>query len=632
MFDLVAKYRKWIMIGLFVLIIPPFALFGMDQYFRDGGSAQTVATVGDYQITEQEFSQALRERQEQLRAMSGGRIDPALLDSPEQRFATLEGLVRQRILVDHAVRSGLGVTAEQLRQFIAQAPIFQENGQFSMERYQQFLKERGTTAGMFENRLRQDIMLALLNQAYAGTSFVPRTVAERLLRLTQQQREVSRAQVSPDAFVAQVKLEDGAAKKYYDQQQDEFRIPEQVRIEYVTLSAETIASNVAVDPAEAKKYYEQNQRQFAVPETREASHILIAVDTSAGEAEKKKARALAEQISAELKKDPARFAELAKKHSQDPGSAAKGGELGSFSRGSMVKAFDDAVFTMKPGEISAPVETEYGFHIIKVTGVQPGQARSFADARADIEKELRKNVAGRTFAETAEKLNNIVFEQGDSLAGAAELLKQAPQKSGWITRTGAEDAKLNNPKLLQAIFSDEVLNNKRNTEAIEIAPGVIVAARIVEHKPAAMRPFDEVKAAIEKKLVETRASQLAAQEGRRQLEALRQGQDVKVSWSSPQLVSRTDTKGYPEPVLRQVFKADTAKLPAYTGVEAPGGGFTLLKVTRVIDPEKIDRAQQNSLSEGVAQLLGEEHFAAYVESLKKKSKVRINKEQFERKS
>ena len=632
MFDLVARRKKWIMIGLMVLIIPPFALFGIDQYIREGVSAQTVATVGDYQITDQEFSRALRDRQEMLRNMSGGKIDPALLDSSEQRFDVIDTLVQQRVVIGQGLRSGLGITTEHLRGYIAQVPVFQdENKQFSRERYQEFLRAREMTAPMFENRLRHDLMIALLKDAYTETSFVPRTVAERLARLTEQQREVSRAVVSPEKFASSVKLEEGAAKKYYDEHQSEFRIPEQVRVEYVTLSAESMLALVQVDPNEVKKFYEQNQRQFGTAESRQASHILIAVDKSAPDAEKQKARALAESIATELKKSPARFAELAKKHSQDPGSAAKGGELGSFSRGAMVKAFDDAVFSLKPGEVSAPIETEYGYHVIRVTGVAPGEMKSFDQARPEIERELKKVGAARTYAETAEKLNNLVFEQSDSLKGAAELLKQAPQKSGWITRSGAEDARLGNPKLVQAIFSDDVLNGKRNSEAIEVAPGTIVSARIVEHKPSAMRPFDEVKADIDKKLLETRATQLAAQDGRQKLEALRQGKDAQLSWSAPALVSRADPKGLPQPVLRQVFKAESAKLPSYTGVEVPGEGFVLLRISKVVEPTTVDKAQQNQLAEGLAQLLGEEHFAAYVASLKQKTKVKVNKEQIERK-
>jgi peptidyl-prolyl cis-trans isomerase D len=630
MFDLVQRNKRIIQIVLAIIILP-FAFFGVDSYFRDGASGRAIAKVGDYEISEQEFTNALRDRQEALRNMSGGRIDPALLDSPELRFSVLDALVRQRVLLDHALRSGMTVSTDQLRGYIAQAPDFHgEDGQFSIARYEQILKGRGESVSMFENRVRNQVLTGQLSEAYSATSVVPRTVAERLLRITEQKREVSRAIISPDRFVAAVKLEDDAAKKYYDGHQDEFRIPEQVRVEYVTLSLDSLLPQIQVDAAEVKKFYDEHQRQFGIPESRQASHILIAADKSASEEARKKARALADQIYNEVKKNPAAFPELAKKHSQDPGSAAKGGDLGSFGRGSMVKAFDDAVFNMKVGEISAPVESEYGYHVIRVTGVTPGQLKSVDQARPEIEKELKKQVAGRRFAELAESFNNTVFEQSDSLKPAAELLKTAPRTSGWITRNGAVDAQLNNPKLIQAIFSEDVRVNKRNTEAIEIAPGTIVAARVSEYKPSALKPFSDVQASIEKTLVQNRASQLAAQDGRRQLEELRQGKAPQLSWDAPQLVSRIDPKGMPEPVVRQVFKADAHKLPSYTGVEAPGGGFMLLKITRVEEPQKIDAAQQKSLSEGLAQLTGDEQFAAYMASLKQKAKIKLDKDQFEK--
>jgi peptidyl-prolyl cis-trans isomerase D len=630
MFDLVQRNKRIIQVVLAIVLLP-FAFFGMESYFQDRGSARGVAKVGDYEITEQEFGNAIRERQDQIRNMAGGRIDPALLESPELRMSVLDSLVRQRVLIDHALRSGMTVSPEQLRTYITQAPVFQEDGKFSMSRYEQFLKGRGESATMFENRVRQELLLGQVAEAYVGSSIVPRSVAERLLRITEQQREVSRAVVSPDKFVAAVKLEDDAAKKYYDGHQDEFRLPEQMRVEYVVLSMDAVAPQIQVPEADAKKFYESNQRQFGVAETRQASHILIAADKSAGDDAKKKARAQIEQISAELKKNPAAFAELAKKYSQDPGSAAKGGELGSFGRGSMVKAFDDAVFSMKVGEISAPIETEYGYHIIRVTGVTPAQMRSFEQARPEIEKELRKQQAAQRFAQLAETFNNTLFEQADSLKAAAEAIKATPQTSGWVSRAGGKEPLLNNPKVIQAIFSDDVKLNKRNTEAIEVAPGVVLGARVVEHKPSTMQAFADARPVIEKKLVSTRASQLAAQEGRKQLDALRQGKDADVSWDAPQLVSRADNKGLPEPVLRQVFKADASKLPAYTGVEAPGGGFVLLKVTRVVETDKTDKAQAKSLSEGLAQVVGEEQFKAYLESLKQKAKVKLEKEQIEKK-
>jgi peptidyl-prolyl cis-trans isomerase D len=243
---------------------------------------------------------------------------------------------------------------------------------------------------------------------------------------------------------------------------------------------------------------------------------------------------------------------------------------------------------------------------------------------------LKKQRAGRDFAQLAEQFNNTVFEQSDSLKPAAELIKQTPRSSGWITRTGTQEPRLNNPKLLQAIFSEDVLVNKRNTEAIEVSPGTLVAARVIEHKPARVQPFEDVKDVVRSKLVQNRATELAAQEGRERLEQLRQGKDAQVGWSTPQLVSRGDPKDLSDPAVRQVFKADSAKLPSYAGVEAPGAGFTLFRITRVMEPQKVDTAQQKQLSESLAQIIGEEQFVVYLSSLKSKAKVSLNKEQFEK--
>jgi peptidyl-prolyl cis-trans isomerase D len=630
MFNLVERNKRIIQIILAIIILP-FAFFGVDSYFRDSATGQTVAKVGDSEISQQEFQQAMRDRQEQLRNAGGGRIDPALLDSPELRFAVLEGMIQQRLLVRQGLRNGVTVTDDQLRAYIAQAPIFHgDDGKFSMARYEQFLKAQNQNAAMFENRVRRDLILMQMSEAYQQSSFVPRTVSDRLYRITEEQREVSRAVVAPDKYASQVKIEPDEARKYYDSHQDEFRIPEQVRVEYVALTLDALLPQIQLEQQEVKKYYDEHQREYGVPESRQASHILIAVDRSAGEEAKQKAKAQAERIAAELKQNPASFAELAKKHSQDPGSAAKGGDLGTFSRGAMVKAFDAAVFSMKPGEISAPVETEYGYHIIRVTGVAPGQIKPFEQVRPEIENELKKQRAGRRFAELADQFNNTVFEQSDSLKPAADLIRQTPQTSGWITRTGTQEARLNNPKLIQAIFTEDVLVNKRNTEAVEVSPGTIIAARVIEHKPARVQPFDDVQDAVRAKLLQSRTSQLAAQEGREQLEQLRQGKGVQPGWGTPQLVSRADPKGLTEPALRQVFKTDSTKLPGYAGVEVPGGGYMLLRVSRVVEPQKIDTAQQKQLSESLAQIVGEEQFNVYLASLKSKAKVSLNKEQFDK--
>lgn len=631
MFDIVHNNKRLLQIILAIVLLP-FAFFGMDSYFRNSDSAQGLATVGDYRISQREFNDALRERQDAIQRMLNGRADAALLDNAELRLSVLEGLIQQRLLLNQAVHAGMVVSDQQLQGVIGELPLFQDEGKFSFERYQQFLKSQGMTPSMFENRLRYDLILQQADDAYSDSVFVPRTVADRLLRLSEQQREISQYAVTPEKFLAQVKLEADAAKKYYDGHPEEFRIPEQARVEYVALSADSLSSRVQVDPAEVEKYYEGHRAQYEVKETRQASHILISIDPGASAEAKQKARAKAEEVYAELKRDPGKFAELAKKYSQDPGSAANGGDLGFFSRGSMVKPFDDAAFQMKVGEISMPVESQYGYHIIRLTAIKPGQVKSLSEVRGQIEAEIRKQLANRKFAETAENFNNIVFEQSDSLKPAAELAKTEIRKSGWITREHADDARLGNPKLLQAIFSEDVLKNKRNTEAVEVAPGVLVAARVAEYKPASVQPFGEVSAAIARKLALQQAGQLAVQDGRDRLGKLKQGKDAQVTWGAPQLVSRNDAKGMSEPVLRQVFKADAGKLPAYTGVDDPRGGFVLIRISRVVEPGKPAADKQKALTEGLQLAVAREEMSAYVASLRQKADVRIGKDLFEKKN
>lgn len=633
MFDLVHKHKRLIQ-GILFLIFLPFAFFGIDSYFRFSDAGQAVARVGDYRISQQEFSQALRERQQAIQRMMQGRVDPALLDNPELRYGTLESLIQRRVLLDRALRAGMTSSDAQLKSVIGELPVFQdESNQFSPARYEQFLRAEGMTPAMFEARLRQDMILQQLSDGYAGSHFVPRTVTERLARLAEQQREVSHYTITPEKFTAQVKLDAEAAKQYYDANQSEFQIPEQVRVEYVTLSLESLLPRIQLDPAEVRKFYEGQRGQFEVKEARRAAHILVSVDPGAGADARQKARAKAGGIYQQLVQKPASFAELARQHSQDPGSAASGGDLGLISRGAMkdVPEFEEALFKLKPGEISPPVESKLGFHIVRLTALQPAQVKSLEEVRAQIEIELRKQLAAKKFAEAADHFNNLVYEQSESLKPAAELIKMAPQQSGWIARGRADNALLGNPKLLQAIFSDEVLKNGRNTEAVEVAPSTLVAARVIEHKPASMQPFAEVRAAVENKLSLREAGRLATQEGRNQLEQLRQGKDVRIAWSAPQLVSRAEHKGLGEPTVRQAFKTDVAALPAYAGFEPPQGGYTLLRISRVQEAENIPPEKRKAFAEALRQVLGQEELMAYVASLKQKADIKISKEQLEKK-
>jgi peptidyl-prolyl cis-trans isomerase D len=291
---------------------------------------------------------------------------------------------------------------------------------------------------------------------------------------------------------------------------------------------------------------------------------------------------------------------------------------------------------MKPGDISQPVETEFGYHIIRLTNVRGGKAKSFEEARPEIEADLKKQQAGRKFAEMSESFSTTLFEQSDSLKPAADLIKAVPQKSGWISRNGGDSPLLANPKLLNAVFSEDVLNNKRNSEAIELAPGVLMAARVIEHKPSVIQPFDQISAALTKKLTQQQAGQLAAQDGRARLTALREGKDLgkdaQVTWSAPLLASRGDPKGVPVEALRQAFKTDVSKVPAYAGVEVAGGSYMLVRISKVQDAGEGAKDKQNAIAQTLRQVAGQAELAAYLASLKQKSDVKIRKDQIEKKS
>lgn len=627
MFDFVYRHRRALQLILALIIIPPFAFFGVDSYLRNSDAVAPIATVNGQSIGQQEFNISLRERQEMMQNMSGGKMDAAMLDSAEMRFAVAESLVTQKVLLQHGSRSGLLATDQQLQSLLSQVPALQEAGKFSHERYEQFLKSRNRTAVDFEMELRRDMVLQQVNDAYGESNFLPRTVVQRLSRLMETQREASTYTLVPDKFVAKVAIEADAVKKYYDSQQAAFRTPEQVRVEYVVLSIDALLPAVKVDPEEVKRAFDDQAKRVQVQESRQASHLLIAVDAKATAEEKQKARAKAADLLKQVKAKPASFAELAKANSQDPGSAANGGDLGSFKRADMTKAFADAAFGMKVGDISDLVETEYGLHIIKLTGITEAKAPTFEAMRGQIETDLKRAAAGKDFAAKAEQFNDLVFTQSESLKPAADLAKSAVQQSDWFSRNMAGDARLKHPKLQQAIFSDDVLKNKRNTEAVEVTPGTLVAARLLEHKPSVVRPFDEVKAGIETRLTQQRAAQLAAQEGRALLESLRQGKPAEVAWSAPQMVNFSSRiKGLDEEVQKQILRADSTKLPAYAGVESPAG-YTLIRITRAIEPEKIDAEKEKNLAQAMQQAQGQEQNAAFLASLKQKADVKIRKEQ-----
>ena len=618
--------RKTMVQVILALITLPFAFFGVDYYFRGADRTQDMASVSGHAITQQEFAEAIRDQQERMRQVAGRNFDPSVFDDPEVRYSVLEQLINQRLLQEQARRDRFRVSDTQLAQFISEIPAFQEDGKFSHVRYERLLESQNRTPAAFERDVRQQLTLAPLQEPVAGANIVARTNVERYLGLLDQRREVAAAVIELDPYLKAVKVEDDAVKAFYDANTGAFQVPEEVKLEYVMLTPEALAAQTNVDAAEVRKQYDDNPRQYGKPEERQASHILITVKPDATDADKAAARKSADELAAQAKKNPAQFAELAKKSSQDPGSAEQGGDLGFFARdGSMVKPFEDAVFSMKTGEITGPVQSNFGWHIIKLIAVQPGKQQSFDEVKGQIEQDLKRQRAMRKFAEAADQLQNLVYEQADSLQPVAKALNLTVQTTPAMTRAQVQALARNNAKFVQAIFSPDSLQAKRNTEAIEIAPSTLMAARVVEYKPSAPRSFEDVKAEIRRQLERREASELAQKSGKEKQALLEQGKDAGLSFGRPVVLTRNQPQaGYPPAALAMIFQADAAKLPAYAGAVNERGGYSVYRVLRVISPPPPDAAALSGFSNRVADQLGRELMTAYAASLRNRAEVKIN--------
>jgi peptidyl-prolyl cis-trans isomerase D len=615
-FDLVTKYKRVIQVFLGLIAIT-FATWGIESYTQFRASRDTVATVEGMEISQREFAEELRRQQDQLRRMYGGAIDPAVLDAPESRRAVLEGLITQRLLAREVGRANMFMSREAVIEAITSAPEFQENGKFSAAKYSAYLAGRGISDQSNVAELQSSLPLARFAGSISETAIAPRSVASRLAAIEAQQREVSDARISERQFLPQAKIEEAQVKAHYDAHHADYRVPERVRAEYLVLSAEALARQDPPTEEEIKAAYEARASQFRVDEQRRASHILV------------KTKEEAEKILQELKKSPGRLAELAKKHSQDPGSAEKGGDLGWFGRGMMVKPFEEAAFKLGQNEMQV-VESEFGFHVLRVTGIQAAKARPYEEVRKELAEELARQKGQRKFAEAAENFSNLVYEQSESLKPAAERFKLQVQQTGWVAKSARQElGALDNPKLLSALFSSDAIKNRRNTDAIEIAPNTLVAARVLEHQPAAQRSFEEVKGQIAAELHQREASALALKDGQAKLEKLRKGEDAGVKWSAPRLVSRRDAQGMTLNVLRQVVAADTSKLPAYVGVPIPDGGYALLRISKVIEEPVKEGDPQ--VAARFAQLYGAAQYEAMVESLRSRADIDINAANLEKK-
>ena len=626
MLDAIRKHTTgWMAKLILALITIPFALFGIDSYLNQAGRDVAVAKVNGDKISIQEYSNAIENVRNRMQA--DGKMDAAMLDSPQLKQSVLDGLITRRLVNAEIRKANFKISDEQLSQHILGMPEFQENGKFSEDIYQKTLAQNKLTATKFENDRRSELLTQQARDGLAALVSVPKGVAEQTLQFAYQQREVSAAEIKTAQFISQVKVTPEQVKAYYELHKDKFVVPEQVKLEFAMLSAASFVAQMKVDDKEIKDFYDANSAKFQGDEQRHASHILISRGTT--DKDKAAAKEKAVDILAQLRKSPKSFEALAMKYSQDP-SGAKGGDLGTFGRGAMVKPFEDAVFGMKVGQISDLVESEFGYHIIRLDGIT-GQNTSFDSLKLQIKGELSWQKAQAKYAELADDFSNTVYEQSGSLKPAADKFNIQLQTSGWLSRDdGAKFFK--NEKLMNSVFSDTVLKEKRNTEAIEVSPNNMMSARVVDYKASAPRTFDEVKGGIEAVLKLEQAVKLAADKGTASLAKLKAGDAGKeLEWITPVTVDRKNAQGLTDIVMNQVFKMDASKLPAYAGFVNGKTSYTIVKILSVGNALKDDEAKKTAEADLQAAMAAE-YVSAYGQSLKAKSDVVVNRKLLETKA
>ena len=628
MFDFFRKHTRMLQFLLVLLIFPSFVFFGIQGYSGfTGNDNAIVAKVAGQKVTRTEWEAAQRDQIERVRRQMPN-VDAKLFDTPEMKRQSLDALVRERVTFVAADKLGLATTDERLQRLFATDPQFAvvRNPDGSVNK--DALAAQGMSSEMFAQRLRQDLTLRQVMLGVGGTVIAPLSDTASALDAMFQQREVQVQRFDTKDLLDKVSPTDADIESFYKDPANakEFEASEQENIEYVVLDLDALKKGLTVSDDDLRKYYTENEKRYTTPQERRASHILVKAEKDAPAAERAKAKAKAEALLAEVKKNPGSFADVAKKNSDDPGSGERGGDLDFFGRGAMVKPFEDAAFALKPDEISGIVESDFGYHIIKLAAVRGGDKKSFESVKAEIENEVKTQLAQKRFSEAAVEFTNVVYEQSDSLKPAVDKLKLELRTAQNVRRTPAPGATgvLANPKFLEALFGTDAVRNKRNTEAVQIGASTMASGRVVQYTAAHQLPLAEVKDRVRERVKLKQAAALARKQGEERLAELRKTPDTAMS-SPAQTVSRAQPGELARQVLDAVLKAPTATLPALTGVDIGEQGYAVARITKVLgrDPVAAD-ASRAQAQYGQAWSDAESH--AYYAALKTRYKVETNPE------
>lgn len=626
MFDFIRKHLKLVMIGFFPLVIFAFVLVGIDPSMLHQRSA-VVAKVGGVEITQNEWDYEHTRFADLARAQNS-QISPALLDSPAQRYAVLERMVRDQVMTDvvrerrYLVSNGL--LARELQNQPEIAALRDANGRIDTTAYREMLRANGLTAESYEANVRYQIalqqVLGIVQQSSLATPVQSALAANALF----QRRNVGIQRFAPADFAAKVAVTDDALRAYYDAHQSQFQRPELLDVQYVALNLSDVANTIQIAEDELRSYYDNNKAAYAQSkEKRQARHILYATDASMSSEQRAQIRAKADAALAKLRQDPGQFAAIAKAESEDPGTRDAGGDLGFFERGAMVPEFDAAVFSMEQGAISEVIPTEYGFHIIELVKVDPAKIPAYEELRERLLQDVKNNQARSQFIEKAEQMRNLAHEQPNSLQPLVDELGLRIQTANGIAQAPAPDApkELQSPAVLDALFAPRAKQDKENIEAVDTGSEQIVTARVQQVHPAQVQPFEQVREQVQQLYVAQESAKLAQaageaalQSGKADAAAIRADESVAIS--------RQNAHGLDAASIEQIMLQPVASLPQLLGLPQNDGSYLVVQVKDVaplLDPSQ-DAQEQQLLQAGydmqLAQMLTAAETSAYYETLK----------------
>ncbi len=619
----------WIAWAIVILISIPFALWGIQEYFY-ADSAVAVARVNGTELTLQQYQRAQQQQLAQLRGVLGAAFDLSRLDQEQIRRRTLDVLVNEEVVQQGGADSGMRVGDVQLARAIQSVKLFQIENEFSSALYDTYLRNEGYSTGGFEYQLRRSIVSEQLLAGLAQSAIATDQDLGNLVRLTNQARTFETLRF-PVSDYSDIEVDEASVEAYYAQHQDELQTPERIDVEYIELSRSAIAEQLVVDEQELRAFYDAQKVNYVQPESRRASHILVRVPSDADDAAVEQARQSLVEAKQRLDAGES-FETLAKEISDDPGSAEQAGDLGFFERGLMDPAFEDAAFELEPGQVSNPVRSSFGFHLIKLTEVRSSGEQDFDTIRDRIEQEYRGEQAERVFFEQIERLARLTFEHPDTLEIAADELGLTIETTGFFARNEpSEDPTSAEPAVVDAAFSSDVREAGNNSELVELPGGRAIVLRVKESQPSRPLELSEARPDIIERLREEASREAAQGAGEAVLEQLRGGGEEQTGreWEGFDAVQRDDV-GVQRDVLSEVFRMPrpAAGVPELSGITTLAGDYIVIRLTEVEDGglDSVDGEQLTAATQALRSAYGQQEYGAFVRGLRDQSEIDVNEE------